>query len=70
MDGLIMLRRRFDMFESFARGYPFVKEEGDWLSSPSGETPASPYFEEDAITKAVYLAFLEDQDARRKRIPL
>jgi hypothetical protein len=62
------MRKRFDMFENFARGYPFGKEEVDWLSSPSGETPSSPYFEEDAITEAVYLAFLEDHDARRRRI--
>jgi hypothetical protein len=59
------MRTRSDMFENFARGYPFGKEEEDWLSSPFGETPVSPHFEEDANTEAVYLAFLEDHDARR-----
>jgi hypothetical protein len=53
-----MLRKRFDI------------EKEKLLGSPFGETPASPYFEEDAITEAVYLAFLEDHDARRRRIPL
>jgi hypothetical protein len=64
------MRKRSDMIENFARGSLFGKEEEDWLSSPFGEIPASPYFEEDAITEAVYLAFLEDHDERRKGIPL
>jgi hypothetical protein len=64
------MRKRFDTLENLARGYAFGKEEDECLGSPFNETPASPYFEEDAITEAVYLAFLEDHDARRKRIPL
>jgi hypothetical protein len=56
------------MFKSFARGYPLKIEEEEWLSSLFGETPTSSYFGEDAITETVYLAFLEDHDARRRQV--
>ena len=49
-----MLRKRFDI------------EEEKLLGSPFGETLTSSYFEEDAV----YLAFLEDHDARRRRFPI
>jgi len=55
------------MFKNFARGYPLKIEEEEWFSSPFGETSTSSYFGEDALTDTVYLAFLDDYDARRMR---
>ena len=46
-----MLRKRFDL------------EEEKLVGSPFGETLTSSYFEDDAV----YLAFLEDLDASRRR---
>jgi hypothetical protein len=56
------------MLEYSARGFPSRKKEIECSSPYFGGVPTASHFEEDVITDAVYLAFLEDCDERRKRI--
>lgn len=63
------VEKRIDMLEYSAGGYPSREKEKVCPSSHFGGVSTASHFEEDAITESVYLAFLEDCDERRKRIP-
>lgn len=63
------VEKRIDMLECSAGEYPSREKEKECPSSYFGGVSTASRFEEDAVTEAVYLAFLEDCDERRKRIP-